>query len=316
MWLSTLLLVLSTVVLPASTAVVKTGSTCVVTPLSETPGAVNKRSIDAVQPAEHDFDSNPDPNGLWDALDPSADPGALGHYPRPNPSRERKGNTSPRPKVSRIRQRSPLSPLQHHQTAAPIDDTPQILSAFKDCGKDSTIIFREGTYHIRQVMDTTTLQNCSIEIHGTFVWSADNLSYWRQRSFSVTYAGRSTAWLLGGRDVSLRGFGKALFDGNGQAWIDLARGQGNLDGRPISLTIWKGTNILVDGITWRMAQFWHTFVAHSQNVTMTNLDMETFSKSSQSSVNTDGVNTWNSKDVVISNWKVKCGDVSCGLTYP
>lgn len=46
------------------------------------------------------------------------------------------------------------------------------------------------------------------------------------------------------------GFGKAVFDGNGQAWIDLARGQGNLDGRPISLTVWQGTNVFIDGITW------------------------------------------------------------------
>lgn len=59
-----------------------------------------------------------------------------------------------------------------------------------------------------------------------------------------------------------------------------------------------------------MAQFWHTFVAHSQNVTMTNMDMDTFSKSQHSSVNTDGTNTWNSRDITISNWTVKCGDVN------
>ena len=59
-----------------------------------------------------------------------------------------------------------------------------------------------------------------------------------------------------------------------------------------------------------MAQFWHTFVAYSQNVTMTNLDMNTFSTNGQSSVNTDGTDTWNSRDIVISNWTVKCGDVS------
>lgn len=194
--------------------------------------------------------------------------------------------------------------------AAAVDDTPQILDAFRQCGQDGTIILGEGTYNIRQVMDTTDLRNCSIEIHGTLVWSSDNLSYWRQRSPSVTYAGRQTAWRLGGRDVALRGFGKAVFDGNGQAWIDLARGASNLDGRPVSLTIWHGTNMLVDGISWRMAQFWHTFVAHSQNVTMTNLVMKTVSANSYSSQNTDGTDTWNSKDIVISNWTVTCGDVS------
>ncbi|CAK7235344.1 hypothetical protein SBRCBS47491_009261 [Sporothrix bragantina] len=188
------------------------------------------------------------------------------------------------------------------------DDTPQILDAFKQCGHDGHIVFTEGTYNIRQVMNTTDLRNCDIDILGTFVWSGDNIQYWLSHSYSVTYAGRSTAWLLGGTNISMRGYGKALFNGNGQIWIDQNHGQGNQNGRPISLTIWHGTNVFVDGITWRMAQFWHTFVAHSQNVTMTNLDMNTRSANSNSAVNTDGTDTWNSRDIVIANWTVKCGD--------
>ncbi|AEO63358.1 glycoside hydrolase family 28 protein [Thermothielavioides terrestris NRRL 8126] len=239
----TLLLPLSAIVLPVHGEVVKNGSTCIVTPLSDTNAAF------AV---------------------PRSDGGGLAR--------------------------------------ATVDDTPQILSAFSQCGQDGTIILRPGTYHIRQVMDTTNLRNVSVEIYGTLIWSADNLSYWRQKSFSVTYAGRQTAWRIGGRDIALRGFGQAVFDGNGQAWIDLARGASNLDGRPISLTVWHGTNVLIDGITWRMAQFWHTFVAYSQNVTMTNLVMNTLSSNSYSSQNTDGTDTWNSKDITISNWTVTCGD--------
>ncbi len=195
---------------------------------------------------------------------------------------------------------------------ATVDDTPQILEAFKQCGHEGRIVFTEGTYNIRQVMNTTGLRNVDIDLLGTFVWSGDNIQYWLSHSFSVTYAGRSTAWLVGGTNISMRGYGKALFNGNGQIWIDQNRGQGNQNGRPISLTIWHGTNVLVDGITWRMAQFWHTFVAHSQNVTMTNLDMNTRSSSQYSAVNTDGTDTWNSRDIVISNWTVKCGDV-CGV---
>ncbi|KAL2191827.1 glycoside hydrolase family 28 protein [Thermothelomyces heterothallicus CBS 203.75] len=189
-----------------------------------------------------------------------------------------------------------------------VDDTPQILEAFSQCGQDGTIILQEGTYHIRQVMDTTNLRNVSIEIYGTLIWSADNLDYWRRASFDVVYAGRQTAWRIGGRDITMRGFGKALLDGNGQAWIDLANGASNLNGRPISLTVWYGTNVLIDGITWRMAQFWHTFVAHSENVTMTNLDMYTLSSNGRSSQNTDGTDTWNSKNIFIANWTVTCGD--------
>lgn len=48
---------------------------------------------------------------------------------------------------------------------------------------------------------------------------------------------------------------------------------------------------------------------------MTNLDMNSTSNSQWSTVNTDGVDTWNSKDIVISNWTVTCGDVSCQRVF-
>ncbi|KAI1079365.1 glycoside hydrolase family 28 protein [Whalleya microplaca] len=200
-----------------------------------------------------------------------------------------------------------VTPLETGTNGQDPDDTPQILDAFKQCGTDGTIILTEGLFHIGQVMDTTTLSNVDIEIHGTLQWSSD-IQYWLRSSLSVTYAGRSTAWRLGGTDIRLRGFGKALFDGQGQLWYDQNRNQGNQNGRPISLTLWHAKNVLVDGITWRQSQFWHTFVAYSDNITMTNLDMNSTSNSQWSTVNTDGTDTWNTNNVYISNWTVTCGD--------
>jgi hypothetical protein len=197
------------------------------------------------------------------------------------------------------------------------DDTPQIKSAFQQCATNSHIIFQEGTYNIRQVMEFTNLKNVTIDILGKWVWSADNLQYWIGNTLPVDYAGLHTGWKLGGSDIRLLGHGKALFDGNGQVWIDENRDGSNRRGRPINLTIWRATNVLVDGITWRQSQFWHTFVAYSKNVTMTNLDMYTQSNSRWSAVNTDGVDTWNSENVFIRNWTVTCGDVSTlPSTYP
>ncbi|RYP21059.1 hypothetical protein DL765_002466 [Monosporascus sp. GIB2] len=188
------------------------------------------------------------------------------------------------------------------------DDTPQILSAFRQCSVDSSIVFREGTYNIRQVMETTSLRNVSVDVFGRWVWSADNLQYWVANTLPVNYAGLYTAWKFGGTDVSLRGHGRALFDGNGQVWIDENRNGSNRRGRPINFTVWRGTNIFVDGVTWRQSQFYHTFVAYSQNVTMTNLDMNTTSNSQWTAVNTDGIDTWNSRYVHIANWRVVSGD--------
>ncbi|KAI0119439.1 glycoside hydrolase family 28 protein [Daldinia grandis] len=187
------------------------------------------------------------------------------------------------------------------------DDTPQILEAFKQCGKDGKVILTEGSFHIGKVMDLKDLSNVDIEIHGTLRWSSD-IQYWLRNSIGVEYAQRSTAWRIGGQDISIRGFGKALFDGQGQLWYDQNRGGSNQAGRPISLTLWHAKNVFIDGITWRQSQFWHTFIAYSENITMTNLDMNSTSNSQWSTVNTDGTDTWNSKDVFIKNWTVTCGD--------
>jgi hypothetical protein len=94
------------------------------------------------------------------------------------------------------------------------DDTHQILDAFKQCGKDGSITLSEGTFNIWQVMDKLDFQNCDIHIYGTLIWSTD-IQYWLSHSISVVYAGRSTAWRIGGTNVSMQGHGKALFDGNG-----------------------------------------------------------------------------------------------------
>lgn len=135
------------------------------------------------------------------------------------------------------------------------DDTQQILDAFKQCGKNGKVILTEGSFHIGKVMDLKDLSNVDIEIHGTLRWSSD-IQYWLGNSIGVEYAQRSTAWRIGGQDISIRGFGKALFDGQGQFWYDQNRGGSNQAGRPISLTLWHAKNVFIDGITWRQSQFW------------------------------------------------------------
>lgn len=150
---------------------------------------------------------------------------------------------------------TPLSPTPIPSGGKPPDDTPQLLSAFKQCGQDGSVEFLPGTYYIGQVMDTLDFRNVDISIRGKFVWSTD-IQYWLSHSISVVYAGRSTAWRVGGTNITIKGHGEALFDGNGQTWYDQNRNQGNQNGRPISFTLWNAKNVLIDGITWRQPQFW------------------------------------------------------------
>lgn len=64
----------------------------------------------------------------------------------------------------------------------------------------------------------------------------------------------------------------------------------------------------MDGVTWSQAQFWHSFISHSQNVTMSNIYMSTTSNDTWFTVNTDGTDTWNSQNVFLYNWTVEGGD--------
>jgi len=97
----------------------------------------------------------------------------------------------------------------------PVDDTPSILQAFSLCGINGSIVLpANNTYYINQVMNTTNLLNCDVSIYGELIWST-NVPYWLSHSIPVVYANLSTAWLFGGTNVTLRGYGQGRFVGNG-----------------------------------------------------------------------------------------------------
>ncbi|CAK4034409.1 glycoside hydrolase family 28 [Lecanosticta acicola] len=188
----------------------------------------------------------------------------------------------------------------------PVDDSPSILQAFELCGINGTVIFTNHTFHINQVMNTTNLVNANVEIEGDLVWS-NNIPYWLSHSIDVVYQNQSTAWLFGGTNVSLRGKGGS-FNGNGQAWYTQNRNNSNEPGRPISITFFNSTNLCIDGLNIVQPQFWASFISHSQNVTFTNVYINATTNDEWGLANTDGGDTWNSRDILIANWTVQGGD--------
>jgi len=288
---------------------------------------------------DQSFATNPEDEDGRPAL---GAPGALGAYPRPMPSR---GSRPPTVRAAAGALQIPIglkrkkakkkmkqmvvdseadgeswAPLDSNRKEAgkdlglgTLDDTAQVVDAFRQCGRDGTVIFAEGTYYFHRAMNTTRLRNCTVEIHGRFVWTGYNVDYWAEHGFEVGYEGRKTAWLLGGKDIRVQGYGHGVFDGNGQVWIDRNRNRyrhTEKDGRPVALTLWGGSNVVLDGIKWEQAQGWHLFVANSRNITLTNLEMDTVTDSAWRAVGTDGADTWNSRDIYIANWVVTGGDVS------
>lgn len=97
-----------------------------------------------------------------------------------------------------------------------VDDTPSVLKAFDECGRDGSIILTDNTFHISQVMNTTDLLNCDVHLYGEMIWSTD-VQYWLTHNFSARWNRLSTAWLFGGRNVSFQGHGKGVLNGNGRS---------------------------------------------------------------------------------------------------
>ncbi|KAI0466869.1 glycoside hydrolase family 28 protein [Xylaria cf. heliscus] len=157
------------------------------------------------------------------------------------------------------------------------DDTPSILAAFSKCRSHARIVFQNTTYYIDQVMNTTDLVETDIEIHGTLLWSS-NLTYWLNNNQFMGFQNGSAAWLLGGTNVTVNGFGYGTLDGNGQAWYDLY-------GTKPNVVIIHSEDVLVDGV----------YISSTSN-------------SSQPARNTDGYDTIDSNNITFRNLYVRNGD--------
>lgn len=76
------------------------------------------------------------------------------------------------------------------------DSVPAIIAAFKQCGRNGRVIFKNTTYNINSVMNTTGLENCEVDVRGTLLWGTD-IDYWLNHSLPVGYQNQSSAWFFG-----------------------------------------------------------------------------------------------------------------------
>ncbi|CAG8974670.1 hypothetical protein HYALB_00006404 [Hymenoscyphus albidus] len=142
-----------------------------------------------------------------------------------------------------------------------IDDVPSILHAFEDCNQHAggRAIFTNTTYHINSILDTQGLRDITIEIHGRLLWSP-NTTYWLTNSLPVGYQNQSTAWILGGTNVRVDGFGYGTIDGNGQVWYDFVKGESNYPRRPHGVTFRGLNGSVVTGLRFVGSQMWWVFL--------------------------------------------------------
>ncbi|ETS84960.1 hypothetical protein PFICI_02985 [Pestalotiopsis fici W106-1] len=155
------------------------------------------------------------------------------------------------------------------------DDAPAIRTAFSKCKSNGHIIFANATYYINTVLDTRGLSDVTIDIWGKLVWSK-NTTYWLANSMDVGYQNMSTVWFLGGKNLNVQGHGTGTFDGNGQTWYDLVKGESNYPHRPMGLTIWQAESSRFSGLSFVQSQmWWRTYLFVQLRATATQLETRT-----------------------------------------
>jgi polygalacturonase len=129
----------------------------------------------------------------------------------------------------------------------------------------------------------------------------------------IGFQNQSTVWYFGGDKVVLDGLNVGTFDGNGQAWYDWARSEGNLPRRPMNINFRQLSNSAVRNMRFVQSQMWTMAVTYSKTVSFDNIYVNSTSSSQWSTLNTDGCDTVNSDDISFRRWFVKNGDDAIAL---
>lgn len=194
------------------------------------------------------------------------------------------------------------------------DDAEQILEATKRCGKFGTInLPAPYVYTIRSRL-FMQLVHARLRIHGTLSFSPD-IAYWIENSHRIQFQNQSTAWIIEGHDFTIDGGGwnQGGIDGNGQAWYSYARGQSNLFGRPVSLSIFNSSHVAIENFAFRDPQFWAIWIQDSNDIFLRNIYINGTNTNPAGAghnyeVNVDGLDTLRVNNLKAENWLFRGGD--------
>ncbi|EJD08154.1 uncharacterized protein FOMMEDRAFT_164872 [Fomitiporia mediterranea MF3/22] len=184
------------------------------------------------------------------------------------------------------------------------DDAPTFVSAVLDPACPEIVIPADTTLNISTKMDMTGAQNKHVILEGTVKFNPD-IDYWVANAFPITFQTQITYWFLGGSNIVMDGGG--TLDGSGQVWYDAFKKDDSLL-RPIILTIFNGTNVLVENIKMINSPEWFNLAHSSVNVTYSGINLTAVSTSSAKIANTDGWDIYRTDQVVIKDSVINNGD--------
>lgn len=106
-----------------------------------------------------------------------------------------------------------------------------------------------------------------MNFHG-FLQFTDDIDYWIKNRIYLPFQNQSLAFVIKGHDYTIDGHNTGGIDGNGQAWYDWSKDEGNKFGRPMSFAISDSKDVIVKNWTVKQPAFWAQITIRSENIYM------------------------------------------------
>jgi galacturan 1,4-alpha-galacturonidase len=160
------------------------------------------------------------------------------------------------------------------------------------------------------------LHDAILDVHGWISYSTD-IDNWIAKRYKFDYQNLALAWVITGSNITLDGNGVGGIFGNGQAWYNWAKDEGNKFGRPMALALVNVTNALVRDWSILQPPFWSAIVIDSDNVwfhnyyaNATNFNDDPAAKAHIHTwlQNTDGYDVYRSRNCGVINMTYQGGD--------
>ncbi|ETS74767.1 hypothetical protein PFICI_13251 [Pestalotiopsis fici W106-1] len=177
-----------------------------------------------------------------------------------------------------------------------INDVPNILEAFDECGTSGTITFPEDQeYWIAEKLNPFS----------------DNITYWRNNSYPIHFQNHWAGFVLTGDHITIYGNGTGGVDGNGDVWYTEEAGS-TQPGRPMPFVLWNVSNVVVEDFSIWQPQLWSFNIMNGTNISVTNLYVNATAKKAPSGYNwvqnTDGFDTMDVRNLTLRNLTYTGGD--------
>ncbi|KAK3675170.1 hypothetical protein LTR78_005104 [Recurvomyces mirabilis] len=195
------------------------------------------------------------------------------------------------------------------------DDTPTLVKAFDTCGHGGNIVFpADQTYHINTKLNPV-VNDVTVDWKGEWLFSED-LDYWRKNSYHIEFQNHAAGFILTGDHIRINGYGTGGINGNGQLWYYDERGNSTVGatrpGRPMPFVFWNVSDVAVSNFYIDQPQLWSINMMNATDMVFDNIRVNATSPQAPEGYNyvqnTDGFNTMDTRNVLLTNFIYQGGD--------